>query len=56
MSELRFKAIIESQKRTRIHIEEKGRRSEQFGSNVFNESKMLQHLTKDALASVRGYR
>jgi glutamine synthetase len=54
MSELRFKAIIESQKRTRIHIEEKGRRSEQFGANVFNESKMLQHLTKDALASVKG--
>jgi glutamine synthetase len=54
MSELRFKAIIESQKRARILIKEKGRRSEQFGANVFNESKMLQHLTKDALASVKG--
>lgn len=54
MSKLRFKAILESQSRTRIHIEEKGRRSEQFGSNVFNEEKMLQHLTKDALKSVKG--
>ncbi len=54
MSKLRFKAIQESQGRTRIHIEEKGRRSEQFGSNVFNEEKMLRHLTKDALESVRG--
>ncbi len=54
MSKLRFKAILESQSRTRIHIKEKGRRSEQFGSNVFNEEKMLQHLTKDALASVKG--
>ena len=54
MSKLRFKAILDSQKRTRILIEEKGRRSEQFGSNVFNKDKMLQHLTKDALASVKG--
>ena len=54
MSELRFNAILESQKRKRILIKEKGRRSEQFGANVFNENKMLQHLTKDALASVKG--
>lgn len=54
MSKLRFKAILDSQKRSHIHIKEKGRRSEQFASNVFNEDKMLQHLTKDALASVKG--
>ncbi len=54
MSKLRFKAILESQNRNRIRIKEKGRRSEQFGSNVFNEQKMLQHLTKDALDSVKG--
>ena len=54
MSELRFKAITESQKRKRILVKEKGRRSEQFGANVFNENRMLQYLTKDALASVKG--
>ena len=54
MSKMRFKAIFESQRRTGIQIEEKGRRSEQFGADVFNEHKMLQHLTKDALESVKG--
>ena len=54
MSGLRFKAIFESQKRVPLPIEEIGRRSEFFASNVFNEDKMLQHLTKDALASVKG--
>ncbi len=54
MSKLRFNAILDSQKRSGIPIEEKGRRSEQFGSNVFNEERMLQHLTKDALESVKG--
>ncbi|MGB5437745.1 MAG: glutamine synthetase III, partial [Maribacter sp.] len=54
MSGLRFNAILESQKRIPLPIEEKGRRSEFFATNVFNEDKMLQHLTKDALESVRG--
>jgi glutamine synthetase len=54
MSKLRFQAILDSQKRERIHIEEKGRRSELFGVNVFNEQRMLQYLTKDALESVKG--
>ncbi len=54
MSRLRFSAIAESHKRTPIAIEEKGRRSELFGLNVFNEKKMLQYLTKDALESVKG--
>jgi glutamine synthetase len=54
MSGLRFKAILESQKRVPLPIEEIGRRSELFATNVFNEDKMLQHLTKDALESVRG--
>ncbi len=54
MSGLRFKAIFESQKRVPLPIEEIGRRSEFFASNVFNGDKMLQHLTKDALASVQG--
>ena len=54
MSSLRFKAIANSQQRKSIAIEEKGRRSELFGANVFNEPKMLQYLTKDALDSLRG--
>lgn len=54
MSKLRFSAIADSQKRDQIHIEEEGRRSELFGQNVFNEEKMLKHLTKDALESVQG--
>lgn len=53
MTNLRFDAINKSQKRPRIVIEEKGRRSELFGNNVFNEDRMLQYLTKDALESVR---
>lgn len=53
MSKLRFSAIADSQKRNQIHIEEEGRRSELFGQNVFNEEKMLRHLTKDALESVQ---
>ncbi len=52
MSKLRFEAISESQRKPRIQIEEKGRRSELFGVNVFNKNRMLQYLTKDALESV----
>ncbi len=54
MSILRFSAIQESYNRAPIAIEEKGRRSDLFGQNVFNEKKMLQYLTKDALESVKG--
>jgi glutamine synthetase len=50
----RFAAIAESQKRKSIAIEENGRRSDLFGVNVFNEKKMLQYLTKDALESLKG--
>ena len=53
MPKLRFNAITESQRRNQIHIEEEGRRSELFGKHVFNEEKMLRHLTKDALKSVQ---
>ncbi|MEA1787017.1 glutamine synthetase III [Arenibacter sp. GZD96] len=54
MTRLRFDAIAESFKRERITVEEKGRRSELFGTNVFNEQRMLQYLTKDAFESVKG--
>ncbi|AXO80026.1 glutamine synthetase type III [Olleya aquimaris] len=53
MSTLRFHAIKESLKHKPIVIQENHRRSEIFGSNVFNESTMRQYLTKEAFESVR---
>ena len=54
MSKIRFKAIGESQRRNMVSIEEKERRSELFGTNVFNKQRMLQYLTKDAYEKVKG--
>jgi glutamine synthetase len=51
MSLTRFEALAHSNNRTSIAIEEKGRRSDLFGNNVFNDKRMLQYLTKDALVS-----
>ncbi|MEP3211303.1 MAG: glutamine synthetase III [Maribacter sp.] len=53
MATIRFEAIAESQSRIRINIEDEGRRSTLFAKNVFNEERMLQYLTKDALESVQ---
>jgi len=53
MSKVRFDAIAKSQERKYGAIEEKGKRSEQFATHVFNEEKMLQYLTRDAFASVK---
>jgi len=52
MSTLRFHAVKESLKRVPLKIKDTKRRSEIFGSNVFNESAMRQYLTKGALASI----
>ncbi|MFC6859224.1 glutamine synthetase III family protein [Zunongwangia atlantica] len=52
MSTLRFKAIEETFNRRSLNIEEPGRRSAIFGSNVFNESVMKQYLTKEAYNNV----
>jgi glutamine synthetase len=52
MPTLRFHAIKESLNRKPVKIEEKTRRSELFGLNVFNEDKMRQYLTKEAFNSV----
>ncbi|MFP4846626.1 glutamine synthetase III [Winogradskyella sp. PE311] len=52
MSTLRFHAVKESLSRKPIYIEENSRRSELFGSNVFNHAAMRQYLTKDALESI----
>ena len=54
MSKIRFSAIDKSNDRKSLVIDESGRRSELFGTNVFNEERMLQYLTRDALNSVRG--
>lgn len=52
MSTLRFNAVKESLKRSPLIIEESKRRSEVFGSNVFNEASMKQYLTKSALDGI----
>ncbi|MEO9894674.1 glutamine synthetase III [Aurantibacter sp.] len=54
MSKLRFQAVLESRNRKPVTIEETGRRSELYAQNVFNEERMLQHLTKEAFESVKG--
>ncbi|MCR9183431.1 MAG: glutamine synthetase III [Flavobacteriaceae bacterium] len=53
MSTLRFRAITETLNRKPIFIEEKERRSNLFGQNVFNENAMRQYLTKEAFNAVR---
>ncbi|WP_298239104.1 glutamine synthetase III [uncultured Algibacter sp.] len=52
MPTLRFHAIKESLASKPIFFEEKERRSDLFGKNVFNEQKMRQYLTKDAFDGV----
>lgn len=52
MSTLRFYAVKKSLKRKPLKIKEAKRRSEVFGTNVFNEAAMRQYLTKIALNSV----
>ncbi len=53
MSKIRFDALAESHKRTAITIEEKGKRSELFAKNVFNDEKMLQFLSGEAYTKVK---
>lgn len=53
MSNTRFGALSESNKRAEAIIEETGRRSELFGQQVFNEERMLQFLTKEAFDKVK---
>ncbi|MCW1952718.1 MAG: glutamine synthetase III [Flavobacteriia bacterium] len=49
----RFTALEQSAQRTSIGVSEPNRRSSLFATHVFNDYKMLQHLTKDAIAAVR---
>jgi len=53
MSTLRFQALKEASTRKPVHFEEIDRKSNIFGSNVFNEKAMKQFLTSDALKGVR---
>jgi glutamine synthetase len=52
MSTLRFYAVKQSLNRKPLKIADYKRRSEIFGSNVFNEASMRQYLTKAALNSI----
>jgi glutamine synthetase len=52
MAILRFNAIKETLTRKPVPVEEKFRRSEIFGKNVFGEFAMRQYLTKESFNSV----
>ncbi|GAA4271138.1 glutamine synthetase III [Aquimarina gracilis] len=52
MSTLRFQALKETLNRSSVTVTETERRSILFGENVFNQTTMLQYLTKDAYTSV----
>lgn len=54
MSTIRFQALREASGRKAIHFEESHRKSNIFGSNVFNEKAMKQYLTSDAFKAVQG--
>ncbi len=52
MSTLRFQALKETLNRSTVVVTETERRSVLFGENVFNQTTMMQSLTKDAYSSV----
>ncbi len=52
MSAIRFNALKETLNRGSVIVEEKSKRSELFGKNVFNEQAMRQYMTKEAYQSV----
>lgn len=52
MSKMRFQALFETLNRKPIEVIESKKRSELFGKNVFNDSKMRQYLTKEAYNGV----
>ncbi|MEM9681296.1 MAG: glutamine synthetase III, partial [Bacteroidota bacterium] len=52
MSILRFHAVKAALDKSPLKINEPDRRSSIFGANVFNESAMRQHLSKNAYQSV----
>ena len=54
MSTLRFQALREASTRKPVKFEESDRKSNLFGSNVFNDKAMKQFLTSDAFKGVQG--
>ncbi len=52
MSTLRFHALKEALHRDSVSVEETERRSELYARNVFDQTAMLQYLTKDSYQSV----
>ncbi|MEO8252965.1 MAG: glutamine synthetase III [Flavobacterium sp.] len=54
MSTIRFQALREASNRKAVQFEETDRKSNIFGSNVFNEKAMKQYLTSDAFKAVQG--
>lgn len=52
MSNIRMHALHASLSKPSVHIDENMKRSELFGSNVFNEQAMRQYLSKEAYESV----
>ena len=53
MSTLRFQALKDASARKPVKFEEAGRKSDLFGSNVFNDKAMKQFLTSDAYKGVK---
>ncbi len=53
MSTIRFEALKEVAGRKPVKVEELGRKSEIFGSNVFNDKSMRQFLTSEAYEAVQ---
>jgi len=53
MSTFRFQALKETSSRKPVKVEELGKKSEIFGSNVFNDKSMRQFLTPEAYKAVQ---
>ena len=53
MSTLRFQALKDASGRKPVKFEEAGRKSDLFGTNVFNDKAMKQFLTTDAYKGVK---
>ena len=54
MSTLRFQALKQASTRKPVKFEESDKKSNLFGSNVFNDKAMKQFLTSDAFKGVQG--
>ena len=53
MASFRFEALKVANSRKPVSVSESGKKSEIFGSNVFNDKSMRQHLTPEAYKAVR---